>query len=78
MTEKCAAHRRAAGIPATAPTATAATGAVSRVRAMERKRLRASTGSPTGPRRPAPVTDPPPPSWNRTRGSLSLRARSST
>ena len=78
MTEKCAAHRRAAGIPATAPMATVATGAVSRVRAMEMKRLRLSTGSPTGPRLPAPVTDPPPPSWKRTRGSLSFSARSST
>ena len=78
MTEKWAAQRRAAGIPATAPIPTAATGAVSRVRAIEMKRLRVRTGSPAGPRFPAPVTDPPPPSWKRMRGSLSLRARSST
>ena len=58
MTEKWAAHRRAAGIPATAPMPTAATGAVSRVRAMEMNRLRVSAGSPAGPSLPGPGDGP--------------------
>ena len=60
------ATRRAAGKPATGPSAAAATGTDPMARATEAKRGVAKTGSPTGPPLPplpeAPVTLPPPPS----------------
>ena len=73
ITARCDATRRAAGKPATAPSAAETTGAVSMARPIERKRCVVYTASPggRGPLPPfAPTTLPPAPSRKRTSGSL--------
>ena len=70
ITEKWDATSRAAGKPATAPSAAETTGAVAIASMIERKRGGENTGSPAGrePLPPVPVTLPPAPSRKRTSG----------
>ena len=86
MIEKCEDTNRAAGKPATAPTAAETTGTVAIARPIDSKRGVANTGSPwetwRAPEAPdaapdAPAMLPPPPSRNRTNGSRYRQASSS-
>jgi hypothetical protein len=71
ISEKCDAASRAAGKPATAPTAADTTGTSDMTSAIELKRCGAVTGSPPLARvrlPPVPATLPPPPCRKRTSG----------
>ena len=67
MTEKCEATRRAAGRPATGPSAAAATGTLAMASAITRNRCTVPTAVPTVFEAPPP-TLPPPPSCRRISG----------